>query len=115
EDAIDREANQLGGDLQEGLRVAFREPALEDEVLPFAIPTLPQPVQERIPSGGGWGSHVQKAEPVDFPRRLRLGSERRYEHTQDACDDEPDDSAPHGCLLMSTSCQPSSIWNEAET
>jgi hypothetical protein len=27
--------------------MAFREPALEDEVPPFAIPALPQPVQEQ--------------------------------------------------------------------
>jgi hypothetical protein len=44
DDAIDPEPDQLGGQLREALRVAFREPALEDEVLPFAIPALAQPV-----------------------------------------------------------------------
>jgi hypothetical protein len=33
EDAIDPEPDQLGGE--------FREPALEDEVLPFVLPALP--------------------------------------------------------------------------
>jgi hypothetical protein len=76
DDAIDLELDHLGGELQEALGVAFREPALEDEVLPFVIPALPQPVQERLPSGGGWGSRVQKAEAVDLARLLRGGHER---------------------------------------
>jgi hypothetical protein len=41
EDAIDPEPDQLGGEFREALGVAFREPALEDEVAPFAIPALP--------------------------------------------------------------------------
>jgi hypothetical protein len=53
EDAIDPEADQLSGELREALRVAFRKPALEDQVLPFAIPALLQSVQERIPHAGG--------------------------------------------------------------
>ena len=55
DDAIDLEPDQLGGELREALRFAFREPALEDEVPPFDLPALPQPRQERLPpwaSGG---------------------------------------------------------------
>ena len=74
EDEIDPEPDQFGGELREALRVAFREPALEDEVLPFDIPALTQPVQERIPHGGGWGIRPQEADPVDLARRLRCGS-----------------------------------------
>jgi hypothetical protein len=37
DDAIDPEPAQLGGELREALRVACREPALEDEVLPFDL------------------------------------------------------------------------------
>jgi hypothetical protein len=55
DDEIDPELDHLGGELREALRIAFREPALEDEVLPLAIPALTQSVQERIPHAGGWG------------------------------------------------------------
>jgi hypothetical protein len=70
DDEIDPEPDQLGGELREAFGVAFREPALEDEVPPFAIPALPQPVQERLPPMGGWGSRRQEADPVDRARRL---------------------------------------------
>ena len=79
---IDPELDHLGGELREALRVAFREPALEDEVPPFAIPSLTQPVQERIPQVGGWGCRLHVADPLDLARRLRLGGERRHEQTQ---------------------------------
>jgi hypothetical protein len=82
DDEIDPEPDQLGGQLRESLRVAFREPALEDEVPPFAIPSLPQPVQERIPPVGGWGIRPQVADPVNLARRLRLGGERCHEETE---------------------------------
>ena len=74
---IDLELDHLGGERREALRVAFREPALEDEVPSFAISTLPQSVQERLPQVGGWGNRRQVADPVDLARRLCLGGEQR--------------------------------------
>ena len=71
ENAIDPEPDQLGGEFREALGFAFREPALEDEVPPFAIPAFPQPVQERLPQVGGEGIRRQEADPVDLARRLR--------------------------------------------
>jgi hypothetical protein len=79
DDAIDSEPDQLGGELREALGVAFREPALEDEVPPFAIPALPQPVQERLPQAGGWGIRRQNADPVDLARRRCRGGKRHRE------------------------------------
>src|SRR5262249_11154337 len=96
-------------------RVAFREPALEDEVPPFAVSALPQPIQERIPPAGGWRIRRQEADPVDLARRLRRGGKRHREQTQGGCDDEPDGAVPHGRLLASVSCRPTScLMNEAE-
>src|SRR5439155_8888986 len=115
DDAIDPKPDQLGGELREALGVAFREPTLEDEVLSFAIPALTQPVQERIPPAGEWGIRRQEADPVDLARRLRRSGERRYEQTQEECDDGPDGAVPHGRPLASASCRPASFpMNEAE-
>jgi len=74
-DAIDPELDQLGGERREALRVAVREPALEDEVPPCALPALPQPVQERLPQRGGWGNRRQGAAPGALARWLRCSGE----------------------------------------
>src|SRR5262249_61845058 len=97
----------LGGQLRKPLRAALREPALEDELRPFAIPPLTQLVQERIPPVGGWGSRPQVADPVDLTRRLRR-SGKRHRETQSEGDDNPDGAVPHGALLESALCRPSS-------
>src|SRR5262249_16926090 len=70
----------------------------EDEVPPFAIPPLTQPVQERIPPVGGWGIRPQVADPVDLTRRLRR-SGKRHRETQSEGDDDPDGAVPHGASL----------------
>ena len=69
--------------------MAFREPALEDEVPPFVIPSLTQPFQERLPLVGGWGSRPQVADPVDLARRLRLGGKRCHEEGEGEGDEKP--------------------------
>src|SRR4029453_17600590 len=97
------------------LCLTWREPAFEGEVPPFAIPALMQPVQERIPPVGGWGIRPQVADPVDLVRRLRRGGKRHREQTQKERDDKPNGAVPHGGLLASPSCRPSSFpMNEAE-
>jgi hypothetical protein len=47
---------------------------------------------------------MEQTDPVHRPRLLRLGNERRDEHTQGKGDDAPDSAAPHGHLLTSAVC-----------
>ena len=63
----------------------------------------------KIPQVGGWGSRRQVADAVDLARRLRRGGKRHREQTQEECDDGPDGAVPHGRLLASASCRPSSF------
>jgi hypothetical protein len=98
DDAIDLELDHLGSELWEALRMACREPALEDEVALFAIPALPQPVQQRLPQVGRWGHRRQVANPVDFVRGLRFGYERCQE--EGVGDEEPKDTVLHRVVLQ---------------
>ena len=91
------------------LRAAFREPALEDEVLPFAIPTLPQPVQERRPQVGGWENRRQVADPVDFARRLCSAARGAARRLRASIMMHP--TALHHIIISSlASCRPLPPW-----
>ena len=43
-DQIDLEANELGGKRREPLGPTVRRPIFDDEVLPFAVAEVPQPI-----------------------------------------------------------------------
>src|SRR5439155_4491096 len=109
DDEIDPEPDHLGGERREALHVAFREPTLEDEVPPFAIPALTQPVQERIPHVGEWRSRVQVADPVDLARRLRLSGERCHKDTEGENNNDPYGTAPHDRLLYQLTDLPATL------
>src|SRR5262245_49757203 len=78
------EPDELHSKIGEALGLAFRVPALYDEILAFYIAPLSEPFLESFPKGkrgGGGRGHGEIANPVDLPHSLRFGGERRSERT----------------------------------
>lgn len=86
QDHVRVETDELRDDVAESLGPSVGRSALQDEVLPFHIAEGSQALQQRSgpgvdglgPSHGGHRARGQdEADPIDLPRRLRVGSERR--------------------------------------
>jgi hypothetical protein len=78
---------QFGREVSEPLGFSFRIAALNDEVLTLEITSLAEFTQETLPGRPGRqrprGRRCPEvANPVDLPRLLRLGDERRGEEGQ---------------------------------
>ena len=50
--------------------------------------------------GRGEGKWEENADPKDFPRRLRVGRERRHEDGEGKRRNEPNGIEPHGEILL---------------
>ena len=105
DDAVDVEADELGGKAGQSIRVPFSRPLLDGDVPPLDIAEFPQALAEGIQPhrhgreclrGGG-----QEADPVDLPRRLRPGGERRGEEGE--CQRAHEDPSRYGVLRSSRS------------
>ena len=82
-DDVHLESDQLGRKVGQPVEPTLRKSIVDDDVLPFNPPalsqSLPEGLQERWGSGGRAAREITY--PVDFPRRLGLGGERRGEET----------------------------------
>lgn len=91
------EPDQLGREGWEPVVLSLGRSVLDDKVLPRHPPTLAERLLEclkqmlrRLAADG-----QQKPDPVDLPRLLRLGSDRRSEQTKGEGGDERDDDELH--------------------
>jgi hypothetical protein len=95
------ETDQLSGEAREPLELPPRATDFERKVLAFDVPQLLQLLLEVQVGRAAVGKvGEKKADPKDFPWRLRVGSERRHEDGEGKRRDEPNGIEPHGDLLL---------------
>jgi hypothetical protein len=81
-DDVHRDADDLGGEFRKALSLAAAPPPFNDDVLPFDVAEITQPLSERVGAGGGlWRGSRDERDPRDPSGRLRLGGERRGKKT----------------------------------
>ena len=81
-DDVDLEPDQLGRESGEPLVLSLRPSVLDHDVLALDVAELAQPSPERLDEmlgRHGRGRGHEEADPIDLPRLLRLGGERRGE------------------------------------
>jgi hypothetical protein len=75
-------SNQLPGQLWQSFRTSFGRSVLESHVPALAVAQFVEPFQQRLHRRGVLRrSEGEEADPVQLPRRLPLGNERRGEET----------------------------------
>ena len=80
DDDLHLEPHELGRHLRQALRLAGRPAVLDDEVAPFDIAQLAQPLAKALNRGVRAGSQGQEADAVGLARLLSAGdSRRRYQ------------------------------------
>src|SRR5438093_10488772 len=102
---------QVGDQFREPLDLSLCSAILNSEVLALHTAKVVEPVPEGLEIAFGLRgvpAGPEHADTAHLPRRLRHGEERRREQTQGERDDASEGAAPHGRLLTSASCRPSS-------
>jgi hypothetical protein len=94
-DDVNLETDQLGRHVRKPVQLPLRPSVLNGDVLVLNPTELAQPSLERLLRTWDWGTARQETDPVDFPRLLRVGCERRREDTKGEHDD-CDCFAAHG-------------------
>ena len=89
DDDVDLQPDQLGREVGQPVEPTLRESILDDDVLALDPPELTQPFPERLAGTAVTGGRAgrEEADPIDLPRRLRLGGERRGEEAEGASDE----------------------------
>jgi hypothetical protein len=78
---VDLETNQFGREVREPLGATIRRPIFNDQVSPFDVAHVPQPLAQGVEIGGVpcRGYRLQNPDAIDLPHSLRAHSERRGE------------------------------------
>src|SRR5215510_12568899 len=89
-------AEQFGREVRQPLNLALCKSVFDGDVLSLKPTELAQPLSERFEKalGRGRSSRAKKAYPVDRPRLLCYGNERRKREAESENDREP--NQPHG-------------------
>jgi hypothetical protein len=99
------EPNQLGREGGEPVSVVAVESTLDEDVLALDVSQLPHPLEESLPGAPGPRAvrrrAPQKAYPIGFCGRLRLGDERRGEEGEGECGWHCESGESHAVLLLS--------------
>jgi hypothetical protein len=102
------EPDELSGEVGELRNVPLRRAEHKDKILPLHITEFVERVPEDLEVGLRTGDRTEHPNTGDFPRLLRVGCERRRKEAEGESYDAPDGTPPHGHLLKSASCRPSS-------
>src|SRR6266568_2082375 len=89
-DQIDLETHQLGRELREPLGATICRSIFDDQVSPFDVAELPQPLAQSVEIGGVLcgGYRFENTDAIDLPRLLRARSNRRgTENRRNSADD----------------------------
>ena len=72
-DQVDLETNQFGREVREPLGATIRRPIFDDQVSPFDVAEVPQPLAQGVEIGGVpcRGYRLQNPDAIDLPRLLR--------------------------------------------
>src|SRR5258708_7288410 len=89
-DRLHLQSNEPRGQAREPLVAAIGRSVLDDEVLPFDVPEISQPLPEGIEVGriDRGRRSLEHADPVDLSRRLGLEGEGRGEQAEGDAGDE---------------------------
>jgi hypothetical protein len=83
QDDVHLEPDQFGREVGQPVEPSLRISIFDDNILTLNPPKLAQPLPERLPDiwGGGGRAAREITDSGDLARQLRLGGERRDEHT----------------------------------
>src|SRR5207247_6257229 len=102
--------NQVGREGRESFSMVAVEAALDEDVLALDVPQLPHPLEESLPGAPAPRAvrrrTPEKAQPIDFRCRLRLGSSRNGEEAAgQRLDERPPIAHLHDLYLAPPICR----------